>query len=70
MYFYVYIHKKEHQGTWIDPEQTNEPLWQCWENILIISTLYGKNYNLKGKNDGKNIHILRYGKVIPANNRI
>ena len=50
----------------MDSEQANEPLWQHWENILIISALYRKNYNLKGENDGISIHILRYGEAILA----
>ena len=50
----------------MDPEKANEPLWQLWKNILVINALYEKSCNLKGENDGRNIHILRYGKIILA----
>lgn len=41
----------------MDPEEAEEPLWQCWKDIFDYQCFLGKELQLKAENDGRNFHI-------------
>ena len=42
----------------------NKPLWQHWK--IYYQCFLWKDLQLKGVNDGRNVHILRHGEVVLA----